>query len=180
MNRGHTFKLVYLSTLSALAVALHAVEALIPVPYIFPGAKLGLANVVAVHVIYTYGLVEGLVVTGVRTVLGSLLGGFLLGATFILSAAGGLASTAVMGVLVVTGRERLSPVGVSVVGAITHNVAQLVAAGLITRQPALVYYLPALLAFGLPTGVLVGLISLRLKPLEGLIRSLLGPGESGS
>ncbi|MCR4399176.1 MAG: Gx transporter family protein [Firmicutes bacterium] len=175
-ERG-TFAMVHLSVLLALAVALHAVEALIPVPYLFPGAKLGLANIVALHVIYTYGAGAALAVTGLRALLGSIMSGTFLGTGFALSVSGGLSSTAVMGLLGRSargpGRDSLSPVGVSVAGAVTHNVTQLAVASLLTRQAGLVFYLPVLLFFAVPTGVFVGVLSQKMKPLEGTVRALL-------
>lgn len=169
-----TFRLVYVSILVALAVALHTVETVLPVPYVLPGAKLGLANIVGLHAIYAYGTGTALLVTGVRALLGSLITGTFLGMGFALSLSGGILSTAVMGLMVSssTGRQRPGPVGVSVAGAVTHNMTQLAVAAIITRQPGLVFYLPVLLLFAVPTGFFVGVVSYRMKPLEGIIRAL--------
>ncbi|MGE5483783.1 MAG: Gx transporter family protein [Ignavibacteriales bacterium] len=178
MIRVSTFTLVYLSILTALATALHAFEASLPVPYLFPGAKLGLANIVGLHVILTHGTAAALVVTGLRAVIGSLVSGTLFGMGFALSLSGGMTSTAVMGLLAgLTRAPRASgspgPVGISVAGAVTHNMTQLAVAALITRQPGIVFYLPVLLFFAVPTGALVGLVAGKMKPLEAIVRALL-------
>ena len=49
-----------ISILVAWASVLHAVETLIPVPYVAPGAKLGLANVVALYAVIILGLPQAL------------------------------------------------------------------------------------------------------------------------
>ena len=42
MNK--TFRIVFIGLLVSQALGLYAVESMIPVPFIAPGAKLGLAN----------------------------------------------------------------------------------------------------------------------------------------
>ena len=48
-----TKHLIYMSLLVAMALALHLVERNLPVPFMTPGAKLGLANLVTVIALYT-------------------------------------------------------------------------------------------------------------------------------
>jgi heptaprenyl diphosphate synthase len=50
----------------------------------------------------------------------------------------------------------ISIVGVSVSGAVAHNMAQIATASLVVRSMALVGYLPALLIAAVITGVLTG------------------------
>ena len=45
--------LTRIAIMVALATALHVVEAMIPIPYVVPGAKLGLANIVALYAVMT-------------------------------------------------------------------------------------------------------------------------------
>ncbi|MDP2857573.1 MAG: Gx transporter family protein [Bacillota bacterium] len=161
-SRTGTPRLVLLALLTALAIALHYVEALIPVPYVMPGAKLGLANVVALYVVVEQGMASALTVSALRTVLGSLLSGTFLSVTFILSFSGAVLSTAVMGAINAFGRGGLSVTGLSIAGAVTHNVGQLFAAAYIVRQAGVFFYLPYLLLFALPTGFFVGCVVSRL------------------
>ena len=147
--------------LVALASVLHAVEALIPLPYVVPGAKLGLANIVALYVVMTMGLGQALSVSFLRTLLGSLLSGTFLSFGYYLSVSGALASTLVMYGISRT-RLGVSEVGVSVAGSFTHNMAQLLMAALLLQQTGVLMYLPYLLFFAVPTGVFVGLLTRRL------------------
>jgi heptaprenyl diphosphate synthase len=157
-SRRATPRLVLLALLTALAIVLHYVEALIPVPYVMPGAKMGLANVVALYVVLEQGAAHALTVSVLRTVIGSLLSGTFLSVTFILSFSGAVLSTAVMGALDVFGHGEFSATGLSIAGAVSHNLGQLLAAAYIVRQAGVFFYLPYLLVFALPTGFFVGLV----------------------
>ena len=60
-----------------------------------------------------------------------------------------------------------SPITVSVVGGILHNVGQIIAACLWTRTAQIAYYLPVLFISGICAGVVIGLVSgLLLKRLD--------------
>ena len=48
-----TFKTVYLALLVAQSLALFLFEGLIPLPFLAPGAKLGLANLITLIALYT-------------------------------------------------------------------------------------------------------------------------------
>ena len=145
----------------ALATALHVVEALIPVPYIVPGAKLGLANIVALYAVMTMGLGQSMAISFLRTLLGSLLSGTFLNVGYYKHFRA-LLSTLVMYGLRKVSQGKFSIVGISVAGSITHNVAQLLVASLILRQIGIMFYLPYLLFFALPTGIFVGIVAGRI------------------
>lgn len=157
-----TRKLTMTAILVALASVLHVVEALLPLPYVVPGAKLGLANIVALYAVISLGLGQALAISFLRTLLGSLMSGTFLNFGYYLSTAGALASTAVMYAAYRVAKGKLSVVGVSVAGAFTHNLAQLAAAALLMRQVGVLSYLPALLVFAIPTGIFIGFVAARL------------------
>ena len=106
-------------------------------------------------------------VTVLRSVIGGLLRGSVVG--LFLSFSGGLVSTLVMIFLYVLFDGTFSVVGVSVAGAVTHNVVQLLAAYLLVRHLALFYYMPYLILIAVPTGLFVGFAARRVnQSLEGL------------
>ncbi len=150
-----TRKLVFFSLLVAMGLTLHVVEGMIPHPFPFPGVKLGLANVVTLFALYFYGLREGIAVALVRVVLGSLIGGMFLSPGFLLSLSGAVCSTLVMHFLLHSVMN-FSIKGVSVAGAISHNMAQLLTAALLIQCRSIFYYLPVLLVAGTATGVVTG------------------------
>lgn len=154
--------------LAALALTLSFLEGLLPpLPMLPPGAKLGLSNIVSMYAAGSVGLPCALFVAVLK-------GGFaFLGrglAAGLMSLSGGLASTLLMWALLRKTRASLLVIGVW--GALTHNAAQLAAARLLTSQ-AVVFYIPALLAFGVLTGLLTGLVlKLSLPPLQKLARHM--------
>lgn len=75
------------------------------------------------------------------------------------SLAGGLLSAVVMWIVYKKMSRIFSIKGISVIGAITHNIAQLAVASLILREAVMLYYLPVLLISAVVTGLITGSIS---------------------
>lgn len=161
MSRSSTQRVVYLGLTTGLALGLHIFEALIPMPtdLVIPGFKLGLANIVGLYVIMNFGIRDAIVVAILRTVLGSLMSGTFMTVTFFFSFSGGLVSTIVMGLLYRYGTKLFSMMGISLVGALSHNLAQLLVAAFVIQNMAIFSYLPYMLFFALPTGALVGMVT---------------------
>ena len=159
-----TRKAAYLGVLLAIAVTLYVFESLLPALPV-PGAKIGLANLASLLAVLIWGWREALLLVVARQVLGSLATGTFLSAPFLFGLAGGIASVGAMSVTSRVARGRLSPTGVSIAGAATHNVAQLLVARLLTGGWAILAYLPYLLWFSLPTGALIGVIAAYLLPV---------------
>ena len=156
-------KVAFLGLSIALAMILSFVESQIPVFTAVPGMKVGLPNLVMVFLLYRVGWKETVVVSVIRVVLVSLLFGNL--QSLIFSIAGAILSLTGMILLKKTGL--FSPIAVSVVGGVLHNVGQIIAACLWTGTAQIAYYLPMLFISGICAGVVIGLISgLLLKRLE--------------
>ena len=139
--------------MAALAIIFGYVEMLLPVFFVVPGMKLGLANLVTVFVLYRYRAKEAAVISLIRIVVI----GFLFANLFsiLYSLAG-----AALSLLCMTAARRfsgLSIVGVSILGGVTHNLGQLIVAALVVENGNVFYYFPALLISGLVTGALSGL-----------------------
>jgi len=164
----NTRKLVFFSLFVTLATALGFLEMLLPNPFPLPGVKLGLANIVTLVVLYVYGFKEGFAVALLRVLFASLISGTFLSVGFMLSLSGAILSTLIMGVLI-RYVPALSIMGVSMVGAVSHNVGQLITASFMIQTPYIFYYLPVLLLMGIPTGLATGYIArLLLNHLEFL------------
>ncbi len=156
------YNVARIAILVSLATVLHAVEALIPVPFVLPGAKLGLANIVALYTVATLGFRHAFAISLLRTFLGSLFTGTFLSTGYYLSTAGALVSTVSMSGLWNLFRGRVSVVGVSLTGAFTHNLTQLLVAALLLQTAGVLFYLPYLLLFAIPTGIFVGFLTGRI------------------
>jgi heptaprenyl diphosphate synthase len=155
-NRPET---LHIALLSAYAVGLHSIEALIPTPV--PWLRLGLANIITLTTLYLYGLRAGMIVTLTRVFIRSLLAGTFLGPAFVMSLGGGVASTLVMWGIIKIFRKFFSPVSLSIFGALAHNITQLFLAHLLfVRQiEAILIISPIILAGGLITGVFNGIVT---------------------
>lgn len=148
-------KVATLALCIALAFTLSFLESLIPINIGIPGVKLGLANSVTLALVYLVGKKEAFAVSMVRILLSGLLfsGAF----SLLYGFAGGILSFVVM--IIAMKSEKLSVVGVSVLGAAVHNVGQIIVAAIVMETSQIVYYLPVLLISGAVTGVLVGVVS---------------------
>ena len=156
----------------ALATSLHIFEAQLPALPV-PGAKIGLANLVSLFALYAWGLREALLIVVMRQLVGSLVTGTIFAPAFVFGMAGGALSVIVMALALRLGR-RLGPVAVSLMGATSHNIGQLLAAWWMLGQVQVFYYLPYLLWFAVPSGALVGVTARRLLPFISLVQ----PGEA--
>ena len=146
-----------IAILASYALALHGFEAFIPTP--IPWLRLGLSNIITVITLFFYGTKPALMVTMVRIVLGSLLLGTFLGPAFFLSLSGGLAGTLSMGLAMGLFPGVFGPLGISLIGAFFHNIAQLFAAYLlfVRKIEAIWVVLPFLAAAGTVTGAFNGI-----------------------
>ena len=155
-----TRRLTLTALLCALALTLSGLEMLIPpLPFLPPGAKLGLSNIVTMFAAGALGLWPALLIAVFKALFSFLMRG---GVAFLMSLAGGLFSTLVMGLLL-RFVPSLGLIGVGIAGALCHNIAQLLVAVLLTTT-AVVYYLPFLLLFALVTGAFTGLVLRLLLP----------------
>lgn len=166
MNR--TKKMVVLGLLVSQALVLHIIERMIPVPVPVPGIKLGLANAISLMAIIIFGPKEAFVVVGMRTLLGSVFGGGV--SSFIYSLIGGLISTIAMAIMYKRFRNLFSLPAISIVGAVFHNVGQILVASLIVQNAKLFYYLPVLLISAVITGLFIGFaVQYTLRPMKHIL-----------
>ena len=148
------------------ALALGVFERMIPVGVVVPGVRLGLPNIVILTLLYLFLPSEIILVVVLKCVLTAMLSGNII--SFALSLTGSVLSFTVMSALIKTAAEKISPIGVSVAGAVSHNIGQILAAYYILGKFA-VAFLPGLLVSGVITGIITGMA---VKYLLGHIRSL--------
>ena len=156
-------KNIILGLFVASAIVLHIIEFVLPTTLLFPGAKLGLANIITLFVLVRYSFIDCFKVVIMRIILSSLLIGTFFTISFWLSLAGGVISSLVMGILYYNFDHQFSLIGVSILGAASHNLAQIVMAFVLIENWKIIFYLPYLLLLSLPTGVFVALVVMQLK-----------------
>jgi len=147
-----------IALLSAYAIAIHSFESLLPTP--IPWFRLGIANIITLVTLMLYGFRSAMMVTLIRIVLSSIFIGTFLGPGFILSFGGGVSSTLAIGITFSLLPRLFGPVGLSLIGALFHNIAQLFLAYILFVQqiePILIIS-PVLISLGTITGVVNGII----------------------
>ncbi|MEG6584541.1 Gx transporter family protein [Dendrosporobacter sp. 1207_IL3150] len=154
---------VLLGLFVAAASILHVIEASIPLPLPIPGVKLGLANIVSLFTLIVYGWRDALLVTTVRVFIGSLFSGTMFGPSFIMSLSGGVFCVLIMAVVYHKWSNIYSYIGISISGAVAHNIAQLISASFFIDSIGIFWYLPYLLILSVPTGMAVGMTTCFLK-----------------
>lgn len=151
-------KFTRLSMLLALSVVLNIVENMIPLfNGTVPGVKLGLANVVILFVLKEYGFKEAIFMSITRVLLVSILNTGLFSVAFFLSLSGALFSIFIMGIL--NKYSKLSVVGISISGSLFHSLGQIIAVSFFLNSLSAFNYLPIIILFAIPTGILTGIIT---------------------
>lgn len=149
--------MLVVATLAALAAVLGVFESMLPILTAVPGGKLGIANSITVIVLYIFGAPYALAVSIVRVIVSCMLYGGI--NAFMYSFAGALVSSTAMICIKKFLDKRITPVGISVVGAAFHNTAQVAVAWCILRSSALAWYLACLLLIALVSGTACGWIA---------------------
>ena len=125
---------------------------------VIPGLKLGLANIVIIFALYKYNFKTAIGISLIRVFIVAILRtGF--GLNFLFSLVGAIFSITIMWLFKKT---KLSVIGVSIIGSIFHSIGQVLVGIVILNNSNVLYYLPYLLLFSIPTGIFVGIIAKRL------------------
>jgi len=144
-----------------VGIALFVLESFIPLP--LPFLKIGLANVSSLVSLMLFGRLGMLVVVVTRVVAGSFLIGSLFTPAFILSLSAGVTSALAMITAASFGPRAFSIVGISLIGSVTHVVAQLLLVMfLFVQSESLLVLLPLLLTSACVGGLIVGWLSSRM------------------
>jgi len=154
-------KMIFISLLVAIGLALGVVESMIPLPFVAPGAKLGLSNIVILLTLTILGFKEAFLVAVLKSLLLALVTGNI--SSLFYSLSGAIFSCILMYIVYRYGSNIFSLIGVSIFGAIGHNFAQVLVASLMLNNFKIFYYYPVLLLTGLFTGYFVGLSSNYIK-----------------
>ncbi|QGU93874.1 heptaprenyl diphosphate synthase [Clostridium bovifaecis] len=157
-----TQRLTLMALLVAQGLVLHIFERMLPVPFITPGAKLGLTNIITLIALYMFDFNEVFFIIVLRIILATLIGGSL--SNFLYSMAGGILSFLAMYTLKKVGKDNVSIIGISMVGAVFHNIGQIIVAGLVIENAMIVTYLPVLVIAAVGTGFFIGLTAKYLLP----------------
>lgn len=164
-DRKNTARKVALAgILGAEALALAWLESLLPAfPFLPPGAKPGISNIVTMFAVCSLNIADALFIVIIKAFFAGITRGI---TAFLMSLCGGLMSLAAMVLIFrVFKKNRLGLIGTGVCCALAHNLGQLVAAAVITDTVTIAGYAPALLIFGVCTGIVTGFVFKAVSPL---------------
>lgn len=157
-NRNPKIKRIALmGMLFAAAIALSFLESLLPaLPFLPPGVKLGLSNIVTMYAVFVLGPKAGYSVAVMKSLFVFLTRSLIAAS---MSLAGGLVSVTVMLLLSRLPSVRTAYLLLSVFGAISHNLGQLIVARFVVGSGKVILsYLPLLVISGAVMGVVTGLV----------------------
>ena len=146
---------VFMGLLFALAMVLSYIEAMITVPGLPPGVKLGLSNIVTMYCVFFLGWRQAFTLAVLKGFFTLLTRGVV---AAYMSTAGGLVSVSVMLFLISLKKLNLSYTLISVFGSLGHNFGQLAMASVIMQSGFVLYYLPIMAVSGVGMGVVTGII----------------------
>ena len=154
-------KMCIIAMLMAMAIAIGILESFIP-SFSVPGIKLGFANIIILLTLYEFGIIEALIVNLGRVFVVNLVRGTIFQMGFFMSLTGAMLSMLVMWILVKC-FKKLTPIAVSVVGAIFHVAGQFLIAIIFLSNVKILYYAPILLLVSVGTGILVGIVVILIR-----------------
>lgn len=153
--RINTKKVTIFSLFTTLALVLSYIESLIPPIFAAtPGIKIGLPNIVIIFILYKFSFKNAATVSFLRVFLVALLFGNAV--VLLYSLAGAVLSLTVM--VILKKINAFSILGVSVAGAVSHNLGQTVVAIILLQTKEIGYYMIPLFISGIVAGVFVGII----------------------
>lgn len=159
--RSPFLSLPHLTRIAVLVAAgsiLFLFESAIPRP--LPWLKPGLSNLVSLAALYLYDFRTAFLIMLLRVLIGGLILGTLFNPAFVFAIGGGVVSTIAMALLLKYGGKKFSIIGVSLMGAFSHNVTQVALAAILVIHSMRVFYLaPVMLLSSLFSGFLVGIFA---------------------
>ena len=156
-----TKKLSILALMTTISLVIFVIESAIPTLVPIPGVKLGLANIITLIFILNKMPKEAAIVLFMRIVLASIFAGQM--TSFIFSIAGGVLCLIAMFLIhKIAGNKYIW--FTSIIGAIFHNIGQIIAAMFVLSSTYVLYYFPFLLVSGIITGLFTGLCAYFLQP----------------
>lgn len=142
-------QLVLTALLFAVVLVLSVLENELQIPVPVPGIKLGLSNIVVMYSLFFVEKKEALLLAVLKSLFVFLTRGAV---ASLLSLCGGLLSISVMILFLLIFKEKISYLMISILGAVFHNVGQMIAISILYTNVLLWAYLPVLLVSGIIAG----------------------------
>ena len=158
MKKINAKKIAVIGMFVSFAVVLNIFENFIPLPFVVPGAKLGLSNVVTLISIFLLGYREAFLILAIRIVLGAAFSGGLSGLMY--SFSGSMMSYVSMVIFMRIFKEKITPIGISATGSFFHSIGQIIVSVFILENIRMFTYLPALSIASVISGTFIGIVAM--------------------
>lgn len=146
----------------SLIVVLSIIESFFPpVPFLPPGVKLGLSNVIIMYSLFLTKRRYTAFLVVAKSLFVFLTRGAVAGS---LSLVGGIFSIIVILLFSYLLKEKISYITLSVLGAVFHNIGQITVLGFITNNKNIFWYCPILIISGIIMGVITGIVLNAIMP----------------
>jgi heptaprenyl diphosphate synthase len=150
----NTRKLAFFGMMLAIVTVLSFIEnTMPPLPFMPPGIRLGLSNIVTMYCLFFIGKKDAFALQVFKSVFVFITRGPAAGA---ISLSGGILSLLVMITLLIIFKKRISYLILSVFGAVFHNVGQITAASFMLSYNLVFWYMPVSIAAGTLMGSVTG------------------------
>ena len=155
-------KIAILSMFVTISLTIFVLESLMPPVINIPGIKPGFANIVTLFLLVNTNKRSAFTVLIVRIILASIFAGQIMSLFYSLS--GGILSLLAMSIVLYITKKKTIWFA-SVVGAIFHNIGQILVAMAVVENLKLIYYLPVLFVAGTVTGFVIGIVAGKILPV---------------
>lgn len=145
----------FMGLMFAMAMALSFLESTISIPGLIPGVRLGLSNIVTMFCLFALGLKCGATIAVMKSAFVLLTRGAV---AALMSLSGGLCSVLIMFLALRAKKLNLSYLVISIFGAVSHNIGQILVARFLVGTHFIYYYIPLLIISGVIVGVVTGMV----------------------
>lgn len=150
-------RIAFISVFTAASITLFVIESFFPISV--PGIRLGLANIFILLTLILFGLKEALLVGILKSTIGSLILARLFTPAFIFSISGTITSAFIMW-FIIKSRLPFSLLGISIIGAESHIIIQLLLATSIFLPGISFFYIsPVYVLTSIITGSVTGFLT---------------------
>lgn len=154
MNK-HLKKIAILAIIIVISLLFSYLDSLIIIPLPIPGLKMGLANIMVVYTLYKLNIKDAIIVSFIRLILAGILFGSIV--SFLYGLVGAILSLTLM--IILKKLTSLKMLTISIIGAIMHNIGQILVAVILMNTAEIALYLPLLIITGIISGLAVGILS---------------------
>jgi len=150
---------VKIGILIAVGIVLNIIERFIVIPV--PFVRLGLSYIVILIGLYLFSIGTGYIIAVLKVLVSSFVFGYFLHPIFFVSFSANAVAVLVMSIMIKLFENQFSPVGVSVIGAVSFNFTQLfVVYILFIKRVEIFSFLPVVMIISVVTGFFIGFIGM--------------------